>query len=78
MWRLGMKYLGTDATGAPQYEWCCDKARLATDAVFFLDDGNREYDSDRTGFYIVGRCNGNGKHIIHPISHCPFCGAPSE
>ena len=73
-----MKYLGTDKDGAPQFEWCCDKAKTATDAISHLDDGDREYDSDKTGFYMIGGCTkqgpGRGKHAIHKIYFCPWCG----
>lgn len=77
-----MKFLGNDATGTPKFSWCCDTAKKSTDAIFFLDDGKREYDSDRTGFYIIGGCTsqgpGHGKHAIHKIFFCPFCSTKVE
>ena len=78
VWGQTMKYLGTDESGNPKFEWCCDKAPDTKDAIYFLDDGKREYDSDKTRFYIIGKCVGNGKHAIHKIFNCPFCGAPVE
>ncbi len=74
-----MKYLGNDATGAPKFSWCCDRARDLKDVIGFLDDGKRKYDSDRTGFFIHGICSGpnttkRGVHQIYKIFFCPFCG----
>ena len=78
MWGPPLKFTGLDELGLPTFEWCCDDARDKKDAISFLNDGNREYDNDRTGFYIVGKCVGDGKHTIHKILYCPFCAAPVE
>ena len=73
-----MKFLGNDDKGGPRFYWCCKKAEEATDAISFLDDGGREYDSDRTGFFITGKCLTRGKHTIHKINFCPWCSSPVQ
>ena len=74
-----MKFLGLDKnSGLPVFAWCCDKARDAKDVIGFINDGRREYDSDRTGFYVTGKCKGDGKHEISKIFFCPYCGALVE
>lgn len=77
VWGPTLKFLG-DVDGQPTFKWCCDAARDKKDAISFLNDGDREYNNDKTRFYIVGKCVGNGKHNIHKIFYCPFCGAPVE
>ena len=72
-----MKFLGIK-DGLPQFAWCCDKARDTKDAIGFLDDGKRRYDSDRTGFYIHGAHDQVGNRKIYKINFCPWCSAKVE